>query len=245
VSSIINPIADILAQILRVFFGLTGSYGLAIIVLTVLIKLVLHPLTRKQLRSMKEMQYLAPQVQALREKFRGNPQQMNVEMMNLYRAHNVNPFGGCLPLLFQLPILWGLFRVFLREDIFGDASFLGIPMNKAPHIFPLGSAAAFQNPVLLIFPLLVGVATYFQQRMTVTDPSQARMFVFMPVMVAYFATLYPIGLSIYWIVSTLASIVEFYVVVGRFTPPAPAAPIGPEKPAIAVLPQRPKGARKR
>lgn len=244
-SRIIAPIADILTQALRLFFALTGSYGLAIILLTVLIKLVLHPLTRKQLRSMKEMQYLAPQVQALREKYRDNPQQINVEMMNLYRAHNVNPFGGCLPLLLQIPILWGLFAVLRRQDIFGSATFLGIPLNDAPNIFPLGSAPAFQHPILLIFPLLVGVATYFQQRMSVTDPTQARMFVFMPVMVAYFATLYPVGLSIYWIVSTLASILEFYIVVGRFTPPAPAAPISAEKPAVAVLPQRPKGARKR
>lgn len=244
-SQIINPIAEVLAQILRLLFSLTGSYGLAIILLTVFIKVVLHPLTRKQLRSMKEMQYLAPQVQALREKYRDNPQQMNVEMMNLYRAHNVNPFGGCLPLVLQIPILWGLFAVLRRQDIFGDAKFLGIPLNDAPHVFPLWTAPAFQHPVLLIFPLLVGVATYFQQRMSVTDPAQARMFIFMPVMVAYFATLYPVGLSIYWIVSTLASILEFYIVVGRFTPPAPAAPVSAEKPAVAVLPQRPKGARRR
>lgn len=244
-SAIINPIADFFAQLLRVVFQVTGSYGLAIIILTLVIKLVLHPLTRTQLRSMKEMQYLAPQIQALRQKHKDNPQQMNMEVMNLYRAHKVNPFGGCLPLLLQIPVLWALFAVFRRQDIFGGATFLGVGLNAVPTIWPLGTAAAFKQPLLLIFPVLVGVATYFQQRMSMTDPQQARLFVLMPVMIAYFATLYPVGLSIYWIVSTLAYILEYYIVVGRLTPPAPAAPISSDKPAIAVLPQRPRGTKKR
>ena len=242
---LIDPIADVLAQLLRLFFELTGSYGLAIILVTLAIKLVLHPLTRTQLRSMKEMQYLAPQIQALREKYRGTPQQMNTEVMSLYRAHKVNPFGGCLPLLLQIPVLWALFAVFQRKDIFGSATFLGFGLSDVPHIWPLGSAAAFKQPLLLIFPILVGVATYFQQRMSVTDPQQARLFVLMPIMIAYFATLYPVGLSIYWIVSTLAYILEYYIVVGRLTPPVAAAPIGPDKPPLAVLPQRPRGTKKR
>ncbi len=241
----INAIADVMARLLRASFELTGSYGLAIILLTLFIKLVLHPLTRTQLRSMKEMQYLAPQIQALREKYRSNPQQMNAEVMSLYRAHKVNPFGGCLPMLVQIPVLWGLFAVLRRTDIFGGATFLGVSLSDAPQIWPLGSATAFKHPVLLIFPILVGLATYFQQRMSVTDPQQARMFIFMPIMVAYFATLYPVGLSIYWIVSTLAYILEYYIVVGRLTPPVAAAPIGAEKAPVPVLPQRPRGTKKR
>lgn len=240
---IIAPIADILAQLLRLLFEVTGSYGLAIILLTLAIKLVLHPLTRTQLRSMKEMQYLAPQIQALREKHRDNPQQMNMEVMNLYRSHKVNPFGGCLPLLLQVPVLWALFAVFGRQDIFAGATFLGVGLNEKPDIWPL--AEAFKQPLLLLFPVLVGASTYFQQRMSMTDPQQARLFVLMPIMFGYFATLYPIGLSIYWIVSTLAYILEYYVVVGRLTPPTPAAPIGPDKPAMVVLPQRPRGTKKR
>lgn len=241
----INAIADVLAQLLRFFFNLTGSYGLAIILLTLIIKLALHPLTRTQLRSMKEMQYLAPQITALREKYRDNPQQMNVEVMNLYRSHKVNPLGGCLPMVVQIPILWGLFAVLRRKDIFAGATFLGVSLNDVPHIWPLGTAVAFKQPVLLIFPILVGVSTYFQQRMSMTDPQQARMFVFMPIMIAYFATLYPVGLSIYWIISTLAYMLEYYIVVGRLTPPLPAGPVGPDKPTMAVLPQRPKGSKKR
>lgn len=239
-SGLINPIADFLARLMHAFFEVTGSYGLAIILLTLAVKLVLHPLTRTQLRSMKEMQYLAPQVQALREKYRDNPQQMNVEVMNLYRAHKVNPFGGCLPMLLQIPVLWGLFAVLRRQNIFNGAAFVGFPLDAVP---TFGAIAA--NPLLALWPVLVGVTTYFQQRMSVSDPQQARMFIFMPVLVAWFATQFPIGLSIYWIVSTLAYILEYYIVVGRLTPPMAAAPIGPDKPPIPVLPQRPKGAKKR
>ena len=239
-SRLINPIADILAQLMRLFFDLTGSYGLAIILLTLAIKLVLHPLTRTQLRSMKEMQYLAPQIQALREKYRGTPQQMNVEVMNLYRAHKVNPFGGCLPLLLQIPVLYGLFAVLRRENIFNGAAFIGFPLDLVPSF-----GAITKEPLLAIWPVLVAVTTYFQQRMSITDPQQARMFIFMPVLVGWFAMAFPIGLSIYWVVSTLAYILEYYIVVGRLTPPVAAAPIGPDKPPVAVLPQRPRGTKKR
>lgn len=238
--NLINTIADILAQVLRVFFEWSGSYGLAIILLTLAVKLVLHPLTRRQLRSMKEMQYLAPQITVLREKYKGDPQRMNMEVMNLYRAHKVNPFGGCLPLVFQIPVLWGLFAVFRRPDIFNGATFLGVPLDKLP-TFP----AIAKDPLLAIWPILVGATTYLQSRMSVTDPAQARMFIFMPVLVGWFATQFPVGLSVYWIVSTLAYMLEYYIVVGRLTPPAPAKPISPEKTPVSVLPQRPRGTKKK
>lgn len=238
--ALFNAIVDVLAQILNVFYDWTGSYGLAIILLTLTVKLVLHPLTRRQLRSMKEMQYLAPQMAALREKYQGDAQRMNMEIMNLYRAHKINPFGGCLPLLLQIPILYALFAVFRRPDIFNGATFLGMPLDLIPTFAKIPS-----QPLLLIWPILSGVTTYLQQRMSVTDPQQARMFIIMPFMVAYFATVVPVGMSIYWVVSTIAYMLEYYLVVGRLAPPAPAAPISSEKPAIAVLPQRPRGTKKK
>jgi YidC/Oxa1 family membrane protein insertase len=237
---VINSIAQFLAQILRVFHAWTGSYGLAIILLTLAVKLALHPLTRKQLRSMKEMQFLAPQMAALREKYKGDPQRMNVELMNLYRAHKVNPFGGCLPLLLQIPVLWALFAVFRIPGIFNGATFLGVPLEQTPSF-----TAIAQNPLLAVWPLLVAVTTYLQQRMSITDPQQARMFIFMPILVGWFALSFPVGMSVYWVTSTLAYIVEYYVVVGRLTPPAPAAPISEGKPPVSILPQRPRGTKKR
>lgn len=236
----INNIAEFLAQILRVFFQWTGSYGLAIIMLTAAVKLALHPLTRRQLRSMKEMQFLAPQITALRAKYKGDAQRMNAEVMNLYRAHKVNPFGGCLPLVAQIPILWALFAVFRRPDIFNGATFLGTPLDKVPSFGVIA-----QDPLLAMWPVLVGVTTYLQQRLSMTDPQQARLFIFMPILVAYWGTVFPVGLSVYWVVSTLAYIVEYYLVVGRLTPPVPAAPVGPEKSPVSVLPQRPKGTKKK
>jgi len=245
----IRAIADVLAQVLAFFTGVTGSAGLAIILLTVAIKLVLHPLTRRQLRSMKEMQVLAPQINVLRQKYKDNPQQMNAEVMNLYRTHGVNPLSGCLPMIVQLPVLYGLFDVLRRQGIFNGATFLGFSLEAIPTI---GQIMA--DPLLAVFPLLVALTTYLQQRMSVTDPQQARLFLFMPVLVGYFATQFPIGLSLYWITSTAAYILEYYIVVGTAKSPAQAltpagpigdgsTPVGPKGPP--VLSQRPKGAKKK
>jgi len=100
---LIKPIADVLVQILNTLHGWIANYGVDIILLTLAMKLVLHPLTRKSLKSMKAMQALAPQLAVLREKYRDDPRAMNTEMMNLYRANSVIPFSGCLPQLVQLP----------------------------------------------------------------------------------------------------------------------------------------------
>ncbi|MDR7612839.1 MAG: YidC/Oxa1 family membrane protein insertase [Armatimonadota bacterium] len=230
----LTPIADALVALLNVFHGWTGSYGWSVILLTLAIKLALHPLTRKQLRSMKAMQALGPQMQALREKYRDNPQQMNIEIMNLYRSHGVNPLAGCLPMLVQLPVLWALFIALRRQGLFGGETFLGAALDRVPTF-----AAIRESPILAIYPVLVGASTYLQQRLTVTDPQQARMFVFMPVLVAWFATQVQVGLSLYWIVSTLAYAVEYLLIVGRpGTAPSP-------RPAAAVLPQRPGGVKKK
>lgn len=240
----ISAIGNVLAQVLVFFKNLTGSYGMAIILLTLAIKVILHPLTRKQLKSMKAMQVLAPHMTALREKYKDDPKTLNAEIMNLYRAHSVSPFSGCLPMVVQLPVLWGLFSVLRRQGIFNGASFLGVPLELVPTV-----SAIAHNPMLAVAPILVGASTFWQQQMTVTDPQQARMFIFMPILVAYFATQFPIGLSIYWIVSTLAYIAEYYLVVGRGGR-AVAATAGAVKPSRAVaqpavLPQRPKGTKKR
>lgn len=243
---VIGAIANVLVQILTFFRGFSGSYGVAIIQLTVAIRLVLHPLTRKSLKSMKAMQALAPQMTVLREKYRDDPRAMNTEMMNLYRANNVNPFSGCLPQLVQLPVLYALFAALRRPDLFGGETFLGLALDKAPCSgLGVGCLTALAHqPVVLAIVALVGLTTYLQQRMSITDPQQARMFLFMPVMVAYFALNFQIALSIYWIVSTLVYMLEYYIVVGR---PVPAAVGGPALPKASppLLPQRPKGTKKK
>jgi YidC/Oxa1 family membrane protein insertase len=224
---------------LQFFYGITGSYGWAIILLTLAVKLVLHPLTRKQLRSMREMQKLQPHIQALQRKYRDDPQRLNREMMDLYRAHGVNPFGGCLPMLLQMPILFALYRVLsdpahfisrtgeaLKTVPFGPWDLLVHPITVLadPGKYGIPAAVAYA-----LVPVLIGASTYFQQRVSVTDPQQARMFLFMPFLIGYFSLNFPVGLSLYWFVSTVAYVAEYVSVVGLPKPqkkPQGEAPAG-------------------
>ena len=228
-NKLLSGIADALHDVLRFFYGFAHDYTLAIVLLTLVVKLALHPLTRTQLRSMKGMQVIAPHMEALRRKYKDDPKALNQEMMALYRAHNLNPMMGCLPMLVQMPVFIALWRLLYTKGLFGTAAVFGIPwmrLDQAPNLGQVLSAVAAGRPellLLLLFPVLVGATMYFQQRMTITDPSQARMFVFMPIMMGYFATIYPIGVSIYMIVSTLAYIMEYFLVVGS-PPPMSAAP---------------------
>jgi YidC/Oxa1 family membrane protein insertase len=221
VIGIFNAIVDALDIGLQAFHGMTGSYLAAIVLLTVAIRLLVHPLTRKQLRSMKAMQALAPQVEVLRRKYKDNPRQLNVEIMGLYRANNANPLGGCLPLLLQLPILYALFALLRRPNAFGGEQLFGVALET-----PVTFQMLLDHPALALVPIFVGLTTYWQQNLTITDPQQARMFIIMPFFIAYtsVAGWFPLGLSIYWTVSTVVYIVEYYLVVGpprriRIAPP--------------------------
>ncbi|MCS7235042.1 MAG: YidC/Oxa1 family membrane protein insertase [Armatimonadota bacterium] len=213
-----------IAALLRFLYELTGSYGWAIIALTLVVKLVLHPLTRRQLRSMKEMQKLQPHLQALQRKFKDDPQRLNKEIMDLYRAHGVNPFGGCLPMLLQMPVLFALYRVLsdpshfvsrsgqvLKSVPFGPWDLLVHPMTVLSDPGKYGWAAVVAYAAV---PVLVGASTYLQQKVSVTDPQQARMFVFMPFLVGWFSLNFAVGLSLYWFASTLAYVGEYLSVVG-------------------------------
>lgn len=241
----INAIANVLADLLSRFTDWTGSAVLAIALLTLGVKVILHPLTRKQLKSMKAMHALTPHITALRGKYKDNPQQMNMEMMNLYRAHNVNPFGGCLPLLLQLPILWALFAVFRRPGVFNNQTLLGVPLDFIPCQNTFSAQCwlgLVGQPVVLLLIVLVALTTYLQQRMSVTDPQQARMFVFMPIMFAIFAVAFPVGMSFYWIIYSVFGTLEYVLVAGRPSPTA--VPIRTaDKPE--VFSQRPKNSRKK
>src|SRR5574341_1290560 len=127
-SEAFNVIVGLLKSGLQVFHGLTGSYLAAITLLTFVIRLVLHPLTRKSLNSMKAVQALAPQMEVLRRKYKDDPRQLNVEVMNLYRANKVNPMGGCLPMLLQLPVLWALYAVLRQPEVFQGETLFGFPL---------------------------------------------------------------------------------------------------------------------
>lgn len=219
---------------LQAIYAITHSYSLAIVALTLAIKVVLHPLTRKQLNSMKAMQALAPQMEVLRRKYKDDPRQLNAEVMSLYKANKVNPFSGCLPMLAQLPVLWALFALLRRPNLFGGETLLGVALEAHPTIAVIG-----QYPLIALIPVLSGVSTYMQQRLSITDPQQARMFVFMPILIAWFSTQFPVGMSLYWISSTIIYIAEYLIVVGA---PKKIGVAPPRKPRTQTAKAGKKGA---
>jgi YidC/Oxa1 family membrane protein insertase len=255
---LLRPFEILIAVPLAFFAQLTGSAGLAVILLTLLIRIVLHPLTRANLTSMRKMQRLAPQISVLRRKYADNPSQLNAEIMNLYRSNGVNPLAGCLPMLLQLPVLFAMFRVFQRPGLFSSYSnvlpevlrdqdlirvsytFLGIPLDIVPSFANIGA-----NPVLALFPILSALVTYLQQRLTVTDPQQARMLAFFPIFSGWIALSFPVGLSLYWIVSTVLGLFEYLLVAGPPSRYAPAPPLAAtaqsERPQDAVAQTRARG----
>jgi len=196
---LIEKLAYIMKQALDFLFIYTNNYGLAIIALTILIKLILLPLTYKQLQSMKKMQEIAPLQKRLQEKYKNNKEKLNQELMKLYREHKVNPAGGCLPLLIQFPFLIALFRLLNAYD-FGKAGFLWIADLGAPD----GT---------YILPVLAAATTYISSQMTTTtgNESQNKMAIFMSLFIGWMSTRFPSGLTLYWVVSNLFQIGQQYL----------------------------------
>ncbi len=211
-----------------------GAYGLAIVVLTIIIKLLLAPLYQVQLslskKSMAEQRKLAPEVAKIKKKFKGDSQKINTATMELYKEHGVNPLGGlagCLPALLQFPILTALYWAFYQFHV-QDAHFLFIPsLNDLPTKHQLIPGLPVPTIVFLIIPLLAAGSTYIQAKMMQQPPNplaseqelQAQqmtksMQLMMPLMIAYFAVVTPAGLGLYWFVSNCVAIIQQYFVTG-------------------------------
>jgi YidC/Oxa1 family membrane protein insertase len=191
-------LAKPLFHVLTFFYGYLRNYGLAIIVLTVILKLLFWPLTHKSYASMKAMQKLQPEMQKVREKFKNDKERLNKELMELYKKHSVNPLGGCLPMLVQIPVFFALYKVLL------DA----IALRHAPFMLWITDLSA-KDPYY-ITPLLMGASMFVQQKMTPTtaDPMQAKIFMFMPVVFTFLFLNFPSGLVIYWLVNNLLTIAQ-------------------------------------
>lgn len=182
----------------------THNYGWAIIVLTVVIKIVLYPLQHKSIVSMKKMQKAQPKVEAIKQKYkkaRSDPEQrqkMNVEMMKLYQQEGINPMGGCLPILLQLPILWGFYGLLSRAIELRGADFGG-------WIHDLSAKDPYY-----ITPILMTITMFIQQAITPTtaDPVQKRMFLIMPLVFGWIFKEFPSGLVLYWLVQNILTIVQ-------------------------------------
>lgn len=212
-------IAIPLLQLLKIFDRIFGNYGVAIILLTVLVKIVTIPLTRAQYRSMQKMQQIQPHLERLRERYKNDAAGMQREMMELYRKHGVNPFSGCVPMLLQIPIFVGLYNALLNAIELRHAPFIWwIDDLSAPDRLMVGGIGI---PVLVI---LMGASMLAQQWMTPMqgDPTQRRMMMFMPVIFTAMFLNFPSGLVLYWLVNNVISIGQQYVVMHSAKQGAPA-----------------------
>ncbi len=187
---------------LKFFYNYVHNYGAAIIILTVIIKLLFWPLTQKSYTSMKAMQTLQPEMKKLREKYRGDKEGLNRSMMELYKEHRVNPLGGCLPMLVQIPVFIALYKVLLGT----------IELRHAPFAFWLTDLSV-KDPYY-ITPIIMGATMFIQQKMTPStmDPMQAKMMLAMPVVFTFIFLNFPSGLVLYWLVNNLLTIFQQYLI---------------------------------
>ncbi len=212
-----------------------GAYGVAIIVMTLMVRLVLSPLYHFQLsvsrKTMQEQRKIAPEMAALKKKYKNDPQKQQAAMMELYKEHGVNPLGGltgCLPALVQLPILSALYYVFRDTGKEFVDHFLWVPhLNHYPNQHELIHGLPIPVPAYLVIPLLAAATTFVQSRMMQQPPNpvateqeqqQAQMAqsmqIVMPLMIMYFAFVTPAGLGLYWFVSNCFAIIQQYLVTG-------------------------------
>ncbi len=213
---IVRPIAEYLLLPLFTFLhSFIPNYGLVIIVFSLIIKFVLHPLTKKSYQSMKKMQLLQPKIAELKEKYKDDPQKMNKETMKLYSTYGVNPAGGCFPLLLQMPIfvaLWGLFQVAidLRQQPF---IFWITDLSRPDVILDLGvKLPLFGIDKISGLALLMGITTFIQQKMSIKDPKQQSLVYIMPVMLTLLFMSFPSGLNLYYFMFNILSIAQQYYI---------------------------------
>lgn len=180
------------------------SYGLAIILLTIVIKMVLYPLSYKQMKSMVAMQRIQPKLKEIQNKWKNkDPKKMQQKVMELYQEHNVNPMAGCLPLLIQMPILIALYR-----------SLFGFPYINEAHASFFWVKSLSNTDPYFILPILAGLTTFLQSKMTTSmaDPTQRTMLYMMPVFIAWISSTIPAGLALYWVVFNLVGGLQQYFV---------------------------------
>lgn len=203
---IVYPLSWFITKVASV---LGGSYGLSIIVVTIIIRLVILPLMIKQTKSSKAMQALQPEMQKLKEKYSSKDQKtqqmLQQETMALFQKHGVNPMAGCFPLVIQMPILIGFYHAISRTRAIAQDSFLWFDLGvKDPYY---------------ILPIIAGITTFIQQKMMMAgtenqNPQMAMMVWMMPIMIVVFAFNFPAALSLYWVVGNIFMIVQTYFIKG-------------------------------
>jgi len=198
----VTIIAKPLFWLLEKIHGVVGNWGWAIVLLTVLIKAVFFPLSAASYKSMARMKEITPRMQALRERFKSDPQKMNAALMELYKTEKVNPFGGCLPIVIQIPVFISLYWVLLSS----------VEMRGAPWILWIHDLS--QQDPFFILPVLMAVSMFLQTRLNPTppDPVQAKMMMFMPIAFSFMFFFFPAGLVLYYVVNNVLSIAQQYYI---------------------------------
>jgi YidC/Oxa1 family membrane protein insertase len=201
-----------------------GNFGLAILAITVLVKIVFFPLANKSYKSMAKMRNLSPEIQKLRERVGDDRQKLNQEMMNLYKKEKVNPAAGCLPILVQIPVFFALYKVLFVSIEMRQTPFFGwikdLSVQDPTSILNLFGLLPYSTSIfpdflnLGIWPLLMGVTMFLQQRLNPTppDPIQAKIFAWMPVAFTFLLATFPAGLVIYWTWNNLLSICQQWLI---------------------------------
>lgn len=221
--------AELLGPVLGYIFSVVGNYALAIVLFTILIKLLLMPLTYRQILATKEMQKIQPELKKLQDKYHNDKETLNIKTMELYKEHKVNPFASCLPILFQMPILLGMYEamrvpmsyVFNNPAIheLGKAAistqFLWMQNLTVPDtMYNLMQATEFYKTIPGVLPIIAAILTYLQTKTMNTggqaadNPTMRTMTIMMPLMILYFGITMSAGLTLYWVVSTLFQIVQ-------------------------------------
>lgn len=194
------------------------DYGVVIIILTIILRIVTYPLTQSSMKSMNKMKEVQPRLNKIRERYKGNPKLMNQKMMEFYRNEGINPLGGmggCLPMVLQMPIMISLFIVLRKAiELRGQGTFL-IPwindLSQAEVLFPLGFNIPFYGSNVALLPILMAVLMYFQNKATIKDPNQKMMIYFMPIMMLVLFNNFPSGLVLYFTFSTALQVIQQFI----------------------------------
>jgi YidC/Oxa1 family membrane protein insertase len=195
-------IANPLFWLLDKIHDLVGNWGWSIVLLTVLVKTVLFPLSAKAYKSMGRMRKLGPEMQRLKEMYGDDRQKMSQEMMKFYQKEKINPLGGCLPIVIQMPVFIALYWMLLES----------VELRHAPFIFWIQDLSV-KDPYFIL-PILMGISMFVQQTLNPTppDPMQAKIMKMLPIIFTFFFLWFPAGLVIYWVVNNIISVAQQYYI---------------------------------
>ncbi|KMQ51827.1 Inner membrane protein translocase component YidC, long form [Chitinispirillum alkaliphilum] len=210
------PLAEFVLRVLLFLQGIVKDYGIAILILTLLMRLATYPLTHSSTKSMNRMREVQPKINALRQKYKSNPQKMNTELMALYKAEGINPLNpGCLPMFLQMPIFISLFVVLRKAIELRGAGTVLFPwisdLSQPETLISLPFSLPVYGASIALLPILMGVLTYFQNKMTIKDPNQKMMIYIMPIFMLVLFNNFPAGLVLYWTTSSGLQLLQQFI----------------------------------